>query len=321
MARNHGRILTSIWEDEDFRALEPSPQRMFLFLISQADLEHSGVIPLRERRWARAAAGLKPGDVADDLQALADANFVVIDEDTEELLVRSLIRRDGVWRQPNVFKSAADQIRSISSPAIKAVLYEELSRLDLDGANSEVRRIRDELLTLLERFANPSGNPSPNPSGNASGSHNGTPREGQAKGSRLPQGKGSGNGPVVKDSPTPSPIPGPGAPHARARATLLGVALLDEHLKACAVPVPRDMRQRTGEKIDALLEDDFTEDQIRAGLALMRSRPGKGPGLLSEFVHEAATAAASPNVTPLSGRPRPNVHLEHDAGSGIAEGF
>jgi hypothetical protein len=290
-ARKHGRILSSIWDDDDFRVLEESPQRMYMFLVSQPDLEQSGVIPLRERRWARSAAGLTADRVNAALQVLESTGFVVIDEDTEELLVRSLIRRDNVWKQPNVFKSAADQIHSVSSRKIRGALHEELSRLDLDTASQEVQRIRDELVNHLEPFAKGSGNPS--------GTPDGTPRGGQPKGSREAPGKGIGNGPVVKDSPTPSPIPGPGAPHAQARATLRGVLLLDEHLKACAAPVPRDVKQRTGTKIDALLEDGFTDEQIRAGLALMRSRPGKGPGLLSEFVHEAATIANSGNVTPL----------------------
>ena len=99
---------------------------------------------------------------------------------------------------------------------------------------------------------------------------------------------------------------------AKPRTTVAGVRLLDEHIKASSMPLPRDMKQRTGEKIDALLEDGFTEDQIRAGLALMRSRPGKGPGLLSEFVVEAAAAASADNVTSLpatgtDGRVRPRT--------------
>jgi hypothetical protein len=280
-ARKHGRILSSIWDDDDFRALEPGPQRMYMFLLSQPDLEQSGVIPLRERRWARSAAGLKTGDVNADLQVLQSANFVVIDEDTEELLVRSLIRRDNVWKQPNVFKSAADQMLSVSSHKIKAALHEELSRLELEEANGEVQRLRDLLVDHLEPFAKGSGNPSGTPGG--------TPRGDQAQGPALPPGKGNGNGRVVKGSPSPFPIPPPGAPRAQARSTLLGNSLLDEHLKACQMKPPRDVQRRTGEQIDRLLDEGIEPDRIRAGLALMRSKPRTGPGLLPDLVHEAAT--------------------------------
>jgi hypothetical protein len=276
-ARKHGRILSSIWDDDDFRALDSSPQRMYMFLISQPDLEQSGVIPLRERRWARAATDLKSGDVTAALQVLESAKFVVIDEDTEELLVRSLIRRDGVWKQPNVFKSAADQIVSISSHKIKSALHEELSRLGLEGANPDVQILRDQLVDHLEPFAKGSRNPS------------GTPGGGQAKGSPEAPGKGNGDGPVVKGSPSPSPFPVPEPPRTQARATLLGNSLLAEHLKACTSTPPRDVQRRTGEAIDRLLDEGIEADRIRAGLALMRSRPRTGPGLLADLVHEAAT--------------------------------
>lgn len=292
-ARKHGRILSSIWEDEDFRALDASPQRMYLFLISQPDLEQSGVIPLRERRWARSAAGLKPDDVNADLQALESAKFVVIDEDTEELLVRSLIRRDGVWKQPNVFKAAADQIFSVSSHKIKSILHEELSRLELDTANHDVQRLRDALVDHLEPFAKGSDNPSGTPGG--------TPRGDKPEGSHQAPGKGNGNGPVVKDSPSPSTFPGPGAPRAQTRSTLLGNSLLDEHLKACAVQPPRKLKQRTGDAIDGLLDEGIEPDRIRAGLALMRARPRTGPGLLADLVHEAATVTQLP-ATGTDGR-------------------
>lgn len=280
-ARKHGRILSSIWDDDDFRALQVDPQRMYMFLVSQPDLEQSGVIPLRERRWARSAAGLTPSDVTASLKVLETSNFVVIDEDTEELLVRSLIRRDNVWKQPNVFKAAAEQIFSVSSHKIKAVLHDELSRLDLGEANRDVQHLRDELVAYLEPFAKGSGNPSGNPDG--------TPPGGIPKGSQEAPGKGSGYGPVVEDSPSPFPGPHPGAPRARAHATLLGNSLLDEHLKACPIQPPRKVKQRTGEAIDSLLDEGIDPDRIRAGLALMRARPGKGPGLLADLVHEAAT--------------------------------
>ena len=73
MARGHGRILTSIWEDADFLALAQPEQRLYLFLISQPNLNHAGLLPLTLRRWARKAAGLTATELEKHLQALADA--------------------------------------------------------------------------------------------------------------------------------------------------------------------------------------------------------------------------------------------------------
>lgn len=55
MARTHGRIMAAIWNDGDFIALRGSAQRMFMFLLSQPDLSHAGLLPMRVNRWAKKA--------------------------------------------------------------------------------------------------------------------------------------------------------------------------------------------------------------------------------------------------------------------------
>lgn len=187
MARSFGRVLASIWDDEDFQALSRSAQCQYMFLLSQPDLEHSGVIPLRPRRWAQSCGSLTVEQIAADDAELARARFVVVDEDSEELLVRSLIRRDEVWKQPNVFKSACRHAVRVKSSAIRTELAAELDRLDLSSAKDEVRSYRDDALKALE---NPSGNPSPT----LPPTHREPIAEPQPKPSRRPRGKGEGLG-------------------------------------------------------------------------------------------------------------------------------
>lgn len=80
----------------------------------------------------------------------------------------------------------------------------------------------------------------------------------------------------------------PRDPHRSPRATIRGNQLLTEHLAACRNRPPRDVIQRTGEKIESLVADEggFTDDQIRAGLARMRGK-NLGPSLLPDLVYEA----------------------------------
>ena len=242
MARSYGRIFAAIWNDDDFRPLSVTAKLMYGFLISQTDLAHSGIIPLRPPRWAR-NLGISVEDVIAALKELDQARFTVTDEDWGELLVRSLIRRDDIWKQPNVFKSAAASAKASESPAIKAALLLEVRRLDLTGVGRETRTIRDDLLAHLEPFENPSPNP---PEGFPKGS--GSPLEGhespngrvsadrsvdntddaeisagqnpsailaeaQPNHSAGPTGKGEGYGPVLEvafpPSPTPSPLAAP----------------------------------------------------------------------------------------------------------------
>jgi hypothetical protein len=198
MARSFGRVLASIWDDEDFQAQTPTAQRMYVFLLSQPDLEHSGVIPLRPRRWAQSCTVLTPVLIAADLAGLAASRFIVIDEDTEEVLVRSLIRRDEVWKQPNVFKSACRHAMRVKSAAIREVLRSELDRLDLSSVKDEVRAYRDE---AVQSLAKGSSNPSPTLPP--------TPPEGlsepQPEPSGRPRGKGEGNGEGSGEGKRPSP--------------------------------------------------------------------------------------------------------------------
>lgn len=176
MARSEARISVSIWTDQHFLALTPTAQRMFMFLVSQPDLAHDGVIALRERRWSKSADGLTTADVTRDLEALAAARFIVLDEDAEELLIRSFIRRDKVYRQPNVLRAAADHIGVVSSRAILAAIAEELRRIataeDIPEPSKAI--VADMLAAIEKTSGNPSPDPSPNPSGNPSA---GTPGE------------------------------------------------------------------------------------------------------------------------------------------------
>jgi hypothetical protein len=168
VARTEARIFTSIWRDEHFLALPPSAQRLYMFLLSQDDLAYTGVMPLRERRWASKAAGLTMGDIEQDLKALETAGrmFIVTDPDTGELLIRSMMRRDSAWKQPNLLKQARESADQIESQKIRAVLAAELRRLPLDDSPSaQVKTLVAEFIADLEKgWANPSAYPSANPS-------------------------------------------------------------------------------------------------------------------------------------------------------------
>lgn len=187
MARTEARLLTSIWDDDDFIALSPDSQRLYMFVLSQSDLAHDGVIALRERRWARKARGMTVGDIEKALRELDDHDFCVVDEDEEELLLRSFIRRDKVYRQPNILLAAADHLAHVKSPRIRAALAVELRRIlaEEDVTERCQETIRGMQATLREHddaapikgspkgsrnpSANPSGNPSANPSAKGSG--------------------------------------------------------------------------------------------------------------------------------------------------------
>jgi hypothetical protein len=165
MARDHqGRLFSSLWDDDDFVATSLEAKAVFGFLLSQPDLEHDGVVVIRVPTWAD-MLNTSPENLVRLLTELHDARFIVMDWRQMHILVRSKIRRDKVYRQPNVFKSAVEHIYTVKSRPIRAVLLSELERLDESEMNAETREIRCDVMDWLRRG---SDNPSPNPSGNGS---------------------------------------------------------------------------------------------------------------------------------------------------------
>jgi hypothetical protein len=161
MAREHARILTRIWDPEsDFRNRSADAQRLYFLLLSQRSLNHAGVLPLTVKKWANCCAGTTADDIWSALKELAEERYVVVDADTEEVLVRSYIRNDGVAKQPNILKAALRLASEVESPKLRAVLAGELRRLHLEHAD----RVADAISgTLPKTPSEPIPKDSPNP--------------------------------------------------------------------------------------------------------------------------------------------------------------
>jgi hypothetical protein len=167
MARDHARLLTSIWDPtSEFRQLPADAQRVYMLLVSQRSINHAGVLPLTVRKWANCSPDTTVEDVWSALKVLAEERYIVVDQDTEEVLVRSYIRNDGVAKQPNVLKAALRLAEAVESPKLRVALASELRRLGMEHAGE----VADALVAAIEAPAadsepNPSVNPSPSPSG------------------------------------------------------------------------------------------------------------------------------------------------------------
>jgi hypothetical protein len=77
-------------------------------------------------------------DVAGALGRLREARFVLVDEDTEEVLIRTLIRNDEAYKTPGMLKSILKSAEHTQAPALRRELAVELGRLDaLEGKKAE----------------------------------------------------------------------------------------------------------------------------------------------------------------------------------------
>lgn len=129
MARDHARILTAIWRDDDFRALPVDAQHTYLTAVSQQALTYAGVLDWRAGRLAALAHGNTAKKVEAAVVKLEQKRFVIVDRDTEEMLIRTYVRHDGVMDRENMGKACARAYLKVVSQPLRGVLLDELGRL------------------------------------------------------------------------------------------------------------------------------------------------------------------------------------------------
>lgn len=245
--RTYAKVFCSIWADTDFRAVSPAGQWLYFETLTSSSLTNVGVADWRPKRIAALAGGATVEFVETAGAELCAARFAVIDDDTEEILLRSFVKHDGLLSMPNVALNMVKAHTAVASATLRSVVVHELRRLREDQPDLKAWSHRDSkahLDEMLERdavdartldpwvpswmpgwaaenaaavasmnghmngLANPSAKGSRNPSGNPSGRVGGNPSRGVAK-------KGSGNplaNPCLTPSPTPTPSTGTAQP-------------------------------------------------------------------------------------------------------------
>lgn len=96
MARSFGKLLASTWTDEDFNSLKRTEQWLYMRLLGNPKLSLVGVIDYRPGHWVRLADGVDRATVEAAVEGLEARRYVIVDRDTEELLIRTLTRHDGI---------------------------------------------------------------------------------------------------------------------------------------------------------------------------------------------------------------------------------
>lgn len=279
MARSYARIMTAIWRDKDFRALASGPQRIYLLLVTQPDISAAGVLALRPRRWADMAFDTTMGDVRSCLRALEESRFVVVDWETEEVLVRSFVRWDGGYnneKRQKMIDRAADEV---SSGSLRKVLAEEFDRLGLPSG-----RLRD------------GGNPPPDDPSGQSISESlfdqvDSPSDGPSH--ATPNGTSNRHGVVVTELTTGEPttrIPQPVPPTAGAEAPT-AQELIGSWIDGCRRRPPGSVIAQVGKGIKAMLAEGIAPADVQAGLtewARKSLHPSTLPSVVNEVMNRPA---------------------------------
>jgi hypothetical protein len=131
MARDRGTIRTSIWGDDHWRELSIAAQHLYMQLETSPSLSYAGVVDWRPGKLALAsdATAQERYDAALELQGKF---FVIIDDDTEEILVRSFLRHDGLLEKPNMVIALHKAFAQVASRTLRGVIVHELARLQVE---------------------------------------------------------------------------------------------------------------------------------------------------------------------------------------------
>lgn len=128
MPRTQANIRLDLWANSDFRKLAPNARYLYLYLLSCPSLSYAGVADWRPVRMAP-ALGLSVDEIQSAATDLTAGAYIWVDEDTEEVFVRSFTRHDGVLKHARLPVSMANDYASIGSARIRSFFAFELTRL------------------------------------------------------------------------------------------------------------------------------------------------------------------------------------------------
>lgn len=298
MAGSFRQIGTNIWAEESIRSLTRDQQRAYLLVYTQPELSRCGVLPFRTRRLGKLAADDSPKTLRKALAGLERTRHIVVDEDAEELFLRTFVRHDGLLAQPQVVAAMVSDYHLIESGIIRTAFLSELRRIwDLDDLPDNQRRgLR---LALGEhdndRFTDKIGLGLA-PAFTAAFDAGSLPPFDPAspQGCPAPFAKAHAGARAPSPAPTPAPTPAAAAPASTEAARRSGPAntLLDKH-QADHGELPTLTLNALAEIIVEAQLDGATDAHVLTALTDWRGRLRPKPGLLRNLIADARQADAT----------------------------
>lgn len=137
MARDHARIKTSRQRDPDWRGLSVNAQWAYDAITTSEGLSYVGVVDYRPGRIAALAKGQTAKKVEAAVKELEAERFVVVDYQTEELLIRTYVRHDGVLARINMGKAMGRSLAKVVSLDVREAILVELARCYRDDKKAQ----------------------------------------------------------------------------------------------------------------------------------------------------------------------------------------
>lgn len=129
MARAYAKVNVGLWGDPDFRQLPPAAQHLYLLLWTSPDLSFCGLHDWRPGRLSHLSSGFTEEHTTTVAASLQARYFIVVDSETEEVLIRSWARFDETMKQPRLAVSYTKAYAATYSPTLRGVLVNETAKM------------------------------------------------------------------------------------------------------------------------------------------------------------------------------------------------
>lgn len=157
MAREYASIRVKIWQDDDWRALPKDAQLLYFTLLTLPQLSYCGVIDWRPKKIQAFAPDWSWHEIEKAAGVLRERLYLIVDDETEEALIRSFIRNDGLMKQPRMAVSMAHAYGAVGSRTIQGVIVNELVRLHQEFPDLHGWSKPEAAALLSARSVNPAG--------------------------------------------------------------------------------------------------------------------------------------------------------------------
>lgn len=127
--KDHARINLDIWGEDDWLDHTPPAQHLYFVLWTSPQLSYCGTGEWNPGKIAAKARGWTPGQVETAGAELSESLFLVIDTDTSEFILRSWVKHDGLWKQPNLAVSMANARADLASRTLRGVCVFEVQKI------------------------------------------------------------------------------------------------------------------------------------------------------------------------------------------------
>ena len=104
-------------------------QWLYMFLLTSPTLTYAGISDWRPARIAAKVDAVDADEIRRRAAELEAGRFAYVDESTEEVVIRSFLRHDGLLLNPNLWRSVSVDFADIASERLQSVVAVEAKRL------------------------------------------------------------------------------------------------------------------------------------------------------------------------------------------------